>query len=165
MTQRTATAVFFSTARQVISECADKLFRQTDVTKGHLNMYAMTAMKQYQQVGVKAQVTEADPHRLIQLLMQGGLDRIAQAKGAMERDEFAEKGVLVGKAIAIIGGLRDALDKSIGGELAENLDRLYEYMTMRLFEASRHNDIEKLNEVGRLLGEIKVAWDQIAPNA
>jgi len=122
-------------------------------------------MKQYQQIGVKAQVTEADPHRLIQMLMQGGLDRIAQAKGAMERDAFAEKGVLVGKAINIVGGLRDALDKSIGGELAENLDSLYEYMTMRLFEASRHNDIEKLNEVGRLLGEIKVAWDQIAPKA
>jgi len=125
----------------------------------------MSAMKQYQQVGVKAQVTEADPHRLIQMLMQGGLDRIAQAKGAMERNEFAEKGVLVGKAINIIGGLRDGLDKSIGGELAENLDRLYEYMTMRLFEASRHNDVAKLNEVGRLLGEIKVAWDQIAPKA
>jgi len=123
----------------------------------------MSAMKQYQQVGVKAQVTEADPHRLIQMLMQGGLDRIAQAKGAMERDAFAEKGVLVGKAINIIGGLRDGLDKSVGGELAENLDRLYEYMTMRLFEASRHNDIGKLNEVGKLLGEIKLAWDQIAP--
>ncbi|MGE6531803.1 flagellar export chaperone FliS [Pseudomonas sp. NPDC077382] len=128
-------------------------------------MNAMTAIKQYQQVGVKAQVTEADPHRLIQMLMQGGLDRIAQAKGAMERDAFAEKGILVGKAINIIGGLREALDKSVGGELAENLDRLYEYMTMRLFEASRHNDIEQLNEVGRLLGEIKVAWDQIAPKA
>ncbi|MHA6476979.1 flagellar export chaperone FliS [Stutzerimonas sp. KH-1] len=126
-------------------------------------MNAMAAMRQYQQVGVKAQVTEADPHRLIQMLMQGGLDRIAQAKGAMEREAFAEKGVLIGKAINIIGGLRDALDQDVGGELAANLDRLYEYMTMRLFEASRHNDVDKLNEVGRLLGEIKLAWDQIAP--
>lgn len=126
-------------------------------------MYAMTAMKQYQQVSVKVQVNEADPHRLIQMLMQGGLDRIAQAKGAMEREAFAEKGELIGKAINIVGGLRQALDKSVGGELAENLDSLYEYMTMRLFEASRHNDLEKLNEVGRLLGEIKSAWDQIAP--
>ncbi len=126
-------------------------------------MNAMAAMRQYQQVGVKAQVTEADPHRLIQMLMQGGLDRIAQAKGAMGREAFAEKGVLIGKAINIIGGLRDALDQDVGGELAANLDRLYEYMTMRLFEASRHNDVDKLNEVGRLLGEIKLAWDQIAP--
>lgn len=126
-------------------------------------MNAMAAMRQYQQVGVKAQVTEADPHRLIQMLMQGGLDRIAQAKGAMEREAFAEKGVLIGKAISIIGGLRDALDQDVGGELAANLDRLYEFMTMRLFEASRHNDVDKLNEVGKLLGEIKLAWDQIAP--
>jgi len=136
---------------------------QIDVGKGPIQMNAMAAMRQYQQVGVKAQVIEADPHRLIQMLMQGGLDRIAQAKGAMERDAFAEKGVLVGKAINIIGGLRDGLDKSVGGELVDNLDRLYEYMTMRLFEASRHNDINKLNEVGKLLGEIKLAWDQIAP--
>lgn len=126
-------------------------------------MNAMAAMRQYQQVGVRTQVNEADPHRLIQLLLQGGLDRIAQAKGAMEREAYAEKGVLIGKAIGIIGGLRDALDKDVGGELAENLDRLYEYMTMRLFEASLQNDLEKLNEVGGLLSEIKVGWDQIAP--
>lgn len=125
-------------------------------------MNAMAAMRQYQQVGVKAQVTEADPHRLIQMLMQGGLDRIAQAKGAMEREAYAEKGVLIGKAINIIGGLRDVLDKEAGGELATNLERLYEYMTMRLFEASRHNDVNKLDEVAKLLGEIKSGWDGIA---
>ncbi|MHB8823172.1 MAG: flagellar export chaperone FliS [Pseudomonadaceae bacterium] len=125
-------------------------------------MNAMAAMRQYQQVGVKAQVTEADPHRLIQMLMQGGLDRIAQARGAMEREAYAEKGVLIGKAINIIGGLRDVLDKEAGGELATNLERLYEYMTMRLFEASRHNDVSKLDEVAKLLGEIKSGWDGIA---
>ncbi|WOF79559.1 flagellar export chaperone FliS [Pseudomonas sp. FeN3W] len=128
-------------------------------------MNAMAAMRQYQQVGVKAQVTEADPHRLIQMLMQGGLDRIAQARGAMEREAYAEKGVLISKAVGIIGGLRDVLDKKAGGELAENLDRLYEFMTMRLFEASRHNDVNKLDEVANLLGEIKQGWDGIAPKA
>lgn len=125
-------------------------------------MNAMAAMRQYQQVGVKAQVSEADPHRLIQMLMQGGLDRIAQARGAMEREAYAEKGVLIGKAINIIGGLRDVLDKEAGGELATNLERLYEYMTMRLFEASRHNDVSKLDEVAKLLGEVKSGWDGIA---
>ncbi|MGK9064025.1 flagellar export chaperone FliS [Stutzerimonas chloritidismutans] len=128
-------------------------------------MYAMSAMKQYQQVGVNAQVTEADPHRLIQMLMQGGLDRIAQAKGAMERKELAEKGELIGKAINIIGGLRDVLDKAAGGELADNLDRLYEYMTTRLFEASRHNDVDRLDEVSGLLAEVKSGWDGIAGQA
>ncbi|MTZ14707.1 flagellar export chaperone FliS [Pseudomonas sp. JL972] len=125
-------------------------------------MNAMAAMRQYQQVGVKAQVTEADPHRLIQMLMQGGLDRIAQARGAMEREAYGEKGMLIGKAINIIGGLRDVLDKEAGGELATNLERLYEYMTMRLFEASRHNDVSKLDEVAKLLSEIKSGWDGIA---
>ncbi|EKM95595.1 flagellar protein FliS [Stutzerimonas degradans] len=125
-------------------------------------MNAMAAMRQYQQVGVKAQVTEADPHRLIQMLMQGGLDRIAQARGAMEREAYGEKGVLIGKAINIIGGLRDVLDKEAGGELATNLERLYEYITMRLFEASRHNDVSKLDEVAKLLSEIKSGWDGIA---
>ena len=126
-------------------------------------MNALAAMRQYQQVGVKVQVTEADPHRLIQMLMQGALDRIAQAKGAMERDAYAEKGALIGKAINIIGGLREVLDKEAGGDLAENLDRLYDFMTMRLFEASRHNDLRKLDEVAKLLGEIKEGWDGIAP--
>ncbi|TLX57206.1 flagellar protein FliS [Stutzerimonas nosocomialis] len=128
-------------------------------------MNAMAALRQYQQVGVKAQVTEADPHRLIQMLMQGGLDRMSQARGAMERGDFAEKGVLLGKAIAIIGGLRDVLDKKAGGELAENLDSLYEYMSMRLFEANRNNDPQVLDEVSALLGEIKEGWDGIAPVA
>jgi len=106
-------------------------------------------------------VSEADPHRLIQMLMQGGLDRIAQARGAMQRDAYAEKGVLIGKAINIIGGLREVLDRPAGGELAENLARLYDFMTMRLFEASRYNDVARLDEVARLLGEIKEGWDGI----
>src|SRR5690606_28563839 len=83
-----------------------------------MNAYAM---KQYQTVSVHAQVTEADPHRLIQMLMEGGLQRLAQAKGAMEYGNVALKGELIGKAMGIIGGLRDALDKDKGGEIASNL--------------------------------------------
>ncbi len=125
----------------------------------------MRAMKQYQQVGVQASVFEASPHRLIQMLMQGGLDRIAQAKGALERGAFAEKGELVGKALSIIGGLREVLDKEVGGELADNLDRLYDYMIRTLLEANRSNDADKLDEVARLLGEVKEGWDGIASAA
>ncbi|HHQ2799852.1 TPA: flagellar export chaperone FliS [Pseudomonas aeruginosa] len=125
-------------------------------------MYAMKAMKQYQQVGIEAQVSDANPHRLIQLLMQGGLERLAQARGAMEREQIPEKGILIGKAIGIIGGLREALDSERGGELAGNLDRLYEYMIARLVEANTSNDTSLLDEVSALLLEVKSGWDGIS---
>ena len=125
-------------------------------------MNAMTAMRQYQSVNNQAQAISADPHRLIQMLMEGGLTRLAQARGAMERNQTALKGELVGKAIAIIGGLRQALDVQKGGEIAENLDRLYEYMTTRLMEANLKNDPVILEEVSGLLREVKNGWDAIA---
>ncbi|HEH9444367.1 flagellar export chaperone FliS [Pseudomonas aeruginosa] len=125
-------------------------------------MYAMKAMKQYQQVSIEAQVSDANPHRLIQLLMQGGLERLAQARGAMEREQIPEKGILIGKAIGIIGGLREALDSERGGELAGNLDRLYEYMIACLVEANTSNDTSLLDEVSALLLEVKSGWDGIS---
>lgn len=125
-------------------------------------MNAMTAMRQYQSVNNQAQAIEADPHRLIQMLIEGGLTRLAQARGAMERNQTALKGELVGKAIAIIGGLRQGLNVGQGGELAANLDRLYEYMTTRLMEANLKNDPAILEEVSELLREVKNGWDAIA---
>lgn len=126
-------------------------------------MNMMRAMQQYQRVGVQSEVFEASPHRLIQMLMQGGLERIAQAKGAIERGLLAERGELIGKAVSIVGGLREPLDHQVGGDLSKNLDSLYEYMMRRLVEANRENDATKLDEVATLLREIKSGWDAIAP--
>ncbi len=125
-------------------------------------MNAMTAMRQYQSVNTQAQAIEADPHRLIQMLFEGGLTRLAQARGAMERNQTALKGELVSKAIAIVGGLRQALNLEQGGELAVNLDNLYAYMTTRLMEANLKNDPAILEEVADLLREVKTGWDAIA---
>lgn len=125
-------------------------------------MNAMAALKQYQTVNTQAQVFDASPHRLIQMLMEGGLSRLAQAKGAMERGQVALKGELLGKAIAIIGGLREGLDLRQGGELAANLDSLYEYMSSRLLQANRSNDVAIIDEVAGLLREVKSGWDGIA---
>ncbi|MCU9948580.1 MULTISPECIES: flagellar export chaperone FliS [Pseudomonas] len=126
-------------------------------------MRAMLAMKQYQQVNVQAQVSDASPHRLIQMLMEGGLERMAQAQGAMMREQGSLKGELISKSIGIIGGLREALDPSRGGEVASNLDRLYEYMIARLIHANKANDPAVLTEVAGLLREVKSGWDAIAP--
>ncbi|MDO9623019.1 MAG: flagellar export chaperone FliS [Pseudomonas sp.] len=124
-------------------------------------MNAMSAMKQYQSVNTQAQAVDASPHRLIQMLMEGGLTRIAQARGAMERQQTAMKGELIGKAIGIIGGLRASLNLQQGGELAANLDRLYQYMVSRLLEANVKNDAAQLDEVAGLLRDVKTGWDAI----
>jgi len=125
-------------------------------------MNAMTALRQYQSVNTQAQVLEASPHRLIQMLMEGGLSRLAQARGALERGQVALKGELIGKAIGIIGGLREGLDLQQGGELAANLDGLYDYMVNRLVEANLKNDAALLEEVAELLRNIKTGWDGIS---
>ena len=125
-------------------------------------MNAMTAMRQYQTVNTQAQALEAGPHRLIQMLLEGGLTRLAQARGAMERGQVAQKGELISKAIGIVGGLRQGLDVEKGGELAENLDRLYEYMTTRLMKANLENDPAIVEEVAELLREVKTGWEAIA---
>ncbi|RJG09861.1 flagella export chaperone FliS [Pseudomonas cavernicola] len=126
-------------------------------------MNAMAALRQYQTVNTQAQAVDASPHRLIQMLMEGGLTRMAQARGALERGQVALKGELIGKAVGIVGGLRDGLNLEAGGELAMNLDRLYAYMSVRLLEANVKNDPAMLDEVAGLLRNIKSGWDAIAP--
>ena len=128
--------------------------------------YAMAAnaLRQYQQVKTGTGVEYASPHRLIQMLFEGGLERIASAKGMLQRGELGRKGELIGKAINIIGGLRDGLDFERGGELATNLDALYDYMQRRLLRANIDCDPAVLDEVASLLREIKEAWDVIDPS-
>jgi len=124
-------------------------------------MNPMLALRQYQKVNGVAQTSEASPHRLVQMLMQGGLDRMAQAKGAIARNDIAQKGILIGKAIDIIGGLREGLDlESHADSLAER-DSLYTYMSRRLVEANVKSDPTIIDEVARLLITVKEGWDAI----
>lgn len=118
-------------------------------------------INQYIQVNAHSSTSDASPHRLIQMLLGGALDRIAVAKGHMIRGNIAEKGRYIGLVISIIEGLRISLDKPNGGEIAENLDDLYEYMTRRLAEANLKNDEGMLDEITKLLNEIKTGWDAI----
>ena len=124
-------------------------------------MNPMLALRQYQKVNGVAQTSEASPHRLVQMLMQGGLDRIAQAKGAIARNDAAQKGILIGKAIGIVGGLREGLDLENQAEALADIDSLYAYMSKRLVEANIKNDPEILNAVARLLITLKEGWDAI----
>ena len=121
----------------------------------------MNALQQYQQVKTDAGLEDANPHRLIQLLFEGGLERLASAKGHLQRGEFARKGEQIGKAIDIIDGLRASLNEAAGGDLARNLDALYDYMERRLLEANLKSDPVLIDEVAGLLHDVKEAWDSI----
>lgn len=126
-----------------------------------MNAYARAA-KNYSSVKVQSSVEDASPHRLIQMLFECAIERIAQAKGAMQRKEVTSKLEAVNKAINIVNGLRGSLNDAEGGELAANLDDMYDYIIRRLIQANQENDPAQLDECGRLLGELKSAWDGIA---
>lgn len=120
-----------------------------------------SALQQYGQVSAQSGVAYATPHRLIHMLFDGALDKLALARGHMQRGEVALKGSHIGWAISIIDGLRMSLDKEAGGEIAQNLDALYDYMQRRLLQANLKNDAEILGEVSSLLRTLKDAWGQI----
>lgn len=118
-------------------------------------------IKAYQSVGVKDDLAVADPHRVIQLLMQGALENMAKAKGFIERKDFAGKSAAISKTMAIISALQNSLDMKAGGEISDNLSALYEFMNNQLIVASREQSQSKIQEVMDLLLTIKSAWDQI----
>ena len=121
--------------------------------------------QEYRKVGVHGNLAEASPYRVVQTMLDTLLSRIAEASGHLDRDEVAAKGEKIGKALAIIEALVLGLDKERGGELAQNLERLYDYASRTLLKAHLENRAELLTEVSSLLREIKVGWDGIAPPA
>jgi len=124
-----------------------------------------SALKEYEQVGARSQLEGAPPERLVQMMLEGALDRVSLARGDMENGQVAAKGERIGKAISLVEGLRASLDHERGGELAGNLDALYEYISRRLLEANLRNEVAILDEVSLLLREIKQAWDRIVGGA
>lgn len=116
----------------------------------------------YAQVGMETRVAGADPHLLILMLFDGALMSVSTASHQMEMGETAGKGLSISRAIDIIGnGLKVSLDLDAGGELAQRLYALYDYMCARLLHANAHNDRAALEEVSQLLGELKDAWEEI----
>jgi flagellar protein FliS len=124
-----------------------------------------SSLAAYQSAAAYGGVAAADPHRLIFMLMDGALERIAMARGCIERKDVSEKARLLNRAMAIVGELRSSLDLSRGGEIAANLDALYEYMMTALLKANAENSVGLLDEVAKLLNDIRGAWAAIPAEA
>ena len=125
-------------------------------------MNALAAMQQYRQVSNHIAVEDANPHKLILMLLTGAQDRISSAKMHMINRNIVEKAGSISSAMRIIDGLKISLDHEKGGEISKNLDALYDYMGRRLFDANLKNEPAILDEVSSLLKEITAGWAGIA---
>lgn len=120
------------------------------------------ALNAYADVDLQTAVTTASPVQLIVLLYDGALAALASAKGRMQEMKLAEKGALISKAIGIVEGLRSVLDHEKGGDIARNLNDLYDYMKRRMATANLKNDPAMLDEVMGLLASLREAWVTLA---
>jgi flagellar secretion chaperone FliS len=124
-----------------------------------------SGLDSYRNVKAYGNLADATPYQVVQLMLDALLSRIAEATGHLERGETAAKGEKIGKALGIIEALLLGLDKQRGGEIALNLERLYDYVSRTLLKANLENRVDLLKEVSSLLREIKLGWDGIAAEA
>jgi len=103
------------------------------------------------------------PYQAVELLLDGALECISKALIAQQENNVAQRGEAVGTTLTILGLLQDSLDKNLGGDLAENLDALYDYMTRRLASVAVDNTAHSLEEVQGIILQLREGWAEIDP--
>ena len=122
--------------------------------------------QQYKLIDTETGVVDANPHHLIVMLFKGALEKLAVAKGCIQRNEIAAKGEALTQAVGIVGGLLDSVDPEAGdGILAKNLTELYCFVTKRVTDANVNHDIQALEEAIDVLKKLESAWLEIAPSS
>lgn len=119
------------------------------------------AINAYQKDSLKQQLVNADPHKLTLMLMSGAIDRLAYAKGAIDRSDLVAKSEYLSKATAIIINLRDTVDIDVSPEFGANIVALYNYMLELINEANINNSTSEISDVIGLLAPIRDAWASI----
>ncbi|NRD73338.1 flagellar export chaperone FliS [Shewanella sp. VB17] len=119
------------------------------------------SLQSYRKISVESEISVASPHRIIQMMFEGALQRLAQSRYAIENQDMVSKGVYIGKSIGLVTGLNNSLDMDAGGDIAGNLSELYDFMLRRISEANINNDVQAINDVIDILKTIKEGWDAI----
>jgi flagellar protein FliS len=120
-----------------------------------------SSLAAYRSVAAHSGVAAADPHKLIVMLMDGALERVVGARGAMDHGQLDARNHLIHRAVEIVQELRASLNLEAGGPIAANLADLYDYASRQLVRANISSSPELLDEVANLLRQIRSAWIQI----
>ena len=124
-------------------------------------MNALTALSQYGKIKDDTQTMYASPHQLMLMLFDGALESMSLTIAAIQNKNFELRSKQSTRSITIINGMRECLDMDAGGELADNLYSLYQYMAQELFRASFKNDIETIRNIQTMLKDIRGSWEKI----
>ena len=124
-------------------------------------MNALAALSQYGKIKDDTQTMYASPHQLMLMLFDGALEAMSLTIAAIQNKNFELRSKQNTRSIAIINGMRECLDMEAGGELADNLYSLYQYMAQELFRASFKNDAETIRNIQTMLKDIRGSWKKI----
>ncbi|MCL2102600.1 MAG: flagellar export chaperone FliS [Syntrophorhabdaceae bacterium] len=112
----------------------------------------------------KTTIDTSDNVRIVSLLFDGAVNFMKVAQTKMEQNDIAGRGVYLGKATAIVSELLKSLNMEEGGEIAENLQRLYDFVLDRLLKANLKNDMQSLEEARQVLDNIRLGWKDMERN-
>ena len=121
----------------------------------------MNRAAQYQKLNVESVVDSASPHQLINMLFDGACARLKKAQGCIAHGDIEGRSEAITATVSIVSGLQASLDHERGGDLADNLESLYDYIQRRLFRANSDNDAQALEEVIDLIKTLHDAWSAI----
>ena len=119
------------------------------------------SLQSYRKVSLDSSIAVASPHKVIQMMFAGALERLAQGRYAIEQNNLELKGVSLGKAVSIVAGLNSSLNMEAEGDVAGNLSALYDFMLQRITDANINNDVKAIDDATDILRIIKEAWDAI----
>ena len=129
------------------------------------NAFTPRSASAYQRINVETSMHTIDQHQLVSLLLEGLLQAVATARGALARGDVPTKCSSITKAVRILEeGLMTSLDQEAGGDIAANLEAVYDYSVRRLIQANARNDDAMLQEVYRLIEPISQAWKEMKKN-
>jgi len=116
------------------------------------------ALAAYQTVASHGGVAAADPQGLVLMLLDGALERTARLRIAIIEKNYTEKARAINRTLGILDELRGSLDFDVGGEIARNLDALYDYCSRQLLGVTVSLNLDTVDEVLRLLNHVRLTW-------